>query len=317
MKPSIQNPPGDVLCAGAVDIGGTKIACGVVTAAGEVLAEAAFPTAPERGVERQLKTVVEYLEELQTRLGVQLSGIGVGCTGPVDSRGVVGQVPFLPGWEGFALTEYLTARLGAPVFLENDADAALLAEARFGAGRSCPSFILVTLGTGIGGGILRDGLLYRGVGGVHPEIGHMIIHADGRVCSCGGRGCWETYCGGQGLADWVQEAYPQPAPLGAAQIFARARQGRRPYVDVVRRFCAAMGAALANLITLFAPQRIALTGGLLQSRDVFWSAVQQETQARCHLVPAHTTELVLGQLGVSAGLVGAASVFFMQQERSL
>ena len=313
MKPSTAN----IACAGALDIGGTKIACGIVNAGGEILAETAFPTQPERGAAAQIQAAANQLQEMQARLGVPLAGIGIGCTGPVEPlTGTVGPVPFLPGWEGFALTHCLGEQFGLPVFLENDADAALLAETRFGAGQDCETFLLVTLGTGIGGGLWLNRRLYRGAGGAHPEIGHMIIHAHGLACGCGGQGCWETYCGGQGLADWVQAKWPRPAPLSAAQIFDQAARGSRRYADSVRKFSADMGIGLANLITLYAPQRIALTGGLMKSRPVFWEALQLATRQGCHLVPAQTTQLVQGQLGTSAGLVGAASVFFTQQEAS-
>jgi len=291
--------------AGALDIGGTKIACGIVRADGTVLAESSFATQPELGAERQMLKAAETLREQQSSLGVDLAGIGIGCTGPVyPQTGLVGDVPFLSGWNGFGLVDFLQARFHIPTFLENDADAALLGEVHFGAGRGCETFILVTLGTGIGGGIWRNGLV-RGAGGTHPEIGHMIIHADGRACSCGGRGCWETTCGGQGLAAWVQEKHPQRVALDAGQIFAQ-----KIYRDVVQTFCADMGAGLANLITLFAPQRMALTGGMMKSQHVFWDSILRETRARCHLLPFETTQLVQGQLGANAGLIGAAAIFF-------
>jgi glucokinase len=176
--------------AGALDIGGTKIACGIICADGTVLAESSFATEPELGAERQILKAAETLREQQSRLGVDLAGIGIGCTGPVyPQTGLVGDVPFLSGWNGFGLVDFLQAQFHIPTFLENDADAALLGEVRFGAGRGCEMLILVTLGTGIGGGIWRGGLV-RGAGGTHPELGHMMIHADGRACSCGGRGCW-------------------------------------------------------------------------------------------------------------------------------
>lgn len=278
------------LCyAGALDIGGTKVSCGIVRTDGTILAESSFATEPEQGPERQMLRAAELLRAQQTRLGVDLAGIGVGCTGPVYPRtGAVGDVPFLPGWNGFGLVEFLWRQFSVPIFLENDADAALLGEVHFGTGRGCESFILITLGTGIGGGIWLGGLL-RGAGGAHPEIGHMIIHEGGRACSCGGRGCWEATCGGAALMAWAQERFPQERVTAAGEIFAR-----EVFRPLVTDWLADMGAGLANLITLYAPQRIALTGGLMKSAPLFWDDLLSEIRARCHLVPFATTELVRG-----------------------
>ena len=302
-------------CVGAIDIGGTKIACGLVNAAGHILAQATFPTCPDNGPARQIQTAIDYLRAWQSQSGLQLSGVGIGCTGPVDPRaGRIGCVPFLPGWDDFALVDYVAQALGCPAVLENDADAAALGEARFGAGRGCQSFILVTLGTGIGGGMLLDGCLYRGAGGAHPEIGHMILEPDGPACSCGARGCWEAYCGGQGFADWAQAQHPRSAPLSAGQIFEQAGLGDPMCVAAVQTFSRYLGVGLANLITLFAPECIALAGGLMRSSRLFWEAAQQEIERRCRLVPARVTRLVPARLGADAGLIGAAAAYLTQQD---
>ena len=288
---------------GALDIGGTKIACGIVRADGTILAEASFVAQPELGAERQMLRAAQTLRQQQASLGVDLAGIGIGCTGPVyPQTGVVGDVPFLAGWSGFNLVEFFRRQFSIPVFLENDADAALLGEARFGAGRGCESFILVTLGTGIGGGIWRDGL-WRGAGGTHPEIGHMIIHEGGRACSCGGRGCWEATCGGAALMEQARARFPQAPLAHTGEIFERPI-----FRPLTKEWLADMGAGLANLITLYAPQRMVLVGGLMRSAPLFWDDLGRETRARCRLVPFETSELWRG--GAASGLAGAAAVFW-------
>jgi glucokinase len=295
--------------AAALDIGGTKISCGIVRADGTVLAESSFATQPELGAERQMLRAAETLREQQAGLGVELAGIGIGCTGPVyPQTGSVGDVPFLSGWSGFGLVDFLQAQLHISTFLENDADAALLGEVSFGAGRGYESFILVTLGTGIGGGIWRGGLV-RGAGGAHPEIGHMILREGGRACSCGGRGCWEATCGGAALMAWARERFPREPLAHAGEIFERA-----VFRPLVADWLADMGAGLANLITLYAPQRIALAGGLMKSAPLFWANLLRETRARCHLLPFETSELT--QAGQAAGLMGAAAVFYVARDLS-
>lgn len=304
-----------LLMIAAIDIGGTKVACGIVAPDGEILAQAVMPTQPHLGAERCLGDAVALIKRMQADLAVSLRGVGVGCTGPVDAQtGVIGDVPFLPTWSGFELTRYLRDQLHLPVVLENDADAAALGELFFGAGRNQSHFVLVTLGTGVGGGIVLNGRLYRGAAGTHPEVGHMVIAQDGWPCSCGNRGCWEAYCGGQGFAAWVQARHPRLVPFSAEEIFQAASAGQEPYPEVVHEFGAYLGIGLSNLITLYAPACIALAGGVMGSRMVFWDTMQGEVKRRCSLVPAKTARIVPAQLGSHAGLIGAASAFLHYQE---
>ena len=160
---------------GALDIGGTKIAAAVVTAEGRILARAECPTAPERGFDDAFGRMRRMLGEAVRGAAAAIDGIGIGCTGPVDPiAGVIGDVEFLPGWKGAPIVERLAAEFGIPAAMENDADAAALAEARWGAGAGVARFIYVTISTGIGGGMVFDGKLYRGAGGAHPEVGHHV-----------------------------------------------------------------------------------------------------------------------------------------------
>jgi len=304
-------------CLGAMDIGGSKIACGLVTGNGEVLASASLPTRPEEGATRRIDAAVNLLRDQADQLGLRIEAAGIGCTGPVHpASGTIGDVPFLPGWEGFAVTEYIEQALSVPVFLENDADAAALGEARFGAGRDSSPFILVTVGSGIGAGIITGSSIYRGFQGIHPEPGHMVIHTGGRPCSCGGLGCWEAYCGGLSWEAAVRQETGSREPLKAADIFENAARGIEPYVQAVQEFCSNMAAGLVNLVNTFAPQRIALTGGIMQSKHIFLDDVLLEVGRLCHLVPAGSTSIAAGLLGKDAGLVGAASIILHQQDVS-
>lgn len=293
---------------GAVDIGGTKIAVGMVSDTGQVLARTEGPTASESGPTDGLARIIAMLRETAARSGNALRGIGIGCTGRVNPlSGVLGPNEFLPGWEGMNLPAEVSRALGVPAVIENDADAAALGEAAWGAGRGARCFVYVTVSTGIGGGVTIDGRLYRGVEGAHPEIGHHVIDSSGPACFCGAHGCWESLASGRALASWVKTNYPAQAYLlTAKQICEAAERGDAAAVEAVTRTGRYLGLGLANLVTLFTPDVIALGGGLMQSRHLFWKQIHAVIEANCGLVPSNYVRLVPARLGPDAGLVGAA-----------
>jgi glucokinase len=300
--PYRQSLPGAV---GAVDIGGTKIAVGLVSLAGAVLASRVIPTAAEKGPLVAIENIARMLEEVAAETGIHPHGIGIGSTGPVDPySGEVGVVEFLPGWEGFNLIGGLARRTGLPVELENDADAAALGEAAWGAGRGSQRFIYLTISTGIGGGIVIDGQLYRGVTGTHPEVGHQIIQTDGPLCGCGARGCWESLASGPAMA----RLYGEPG-LDARAICAAAENGNRRALEAIAQEGFYLGVGIANLITVLAPQVIALGGGVMRSRHLFWSQLLETVRKSCMYVPLEQVRIVPAELGSDAGLVGAAQVW--------
>lgn len=217
---------------GALDIGGTKIAAGVVDDEGRILAQAACPTEPETGFVNGIKRIEQLLRGcLAAVAGQRLDGIGIGCTGPVDPvSGILGPNNFLVGWEGENLPGAIAERFGVPAVVENDADAAALGEAAWGAGRGAKRFIYITVSTGIGGGLVLDGQVYRGVDGAHPEMGHQVIETGGPVCQCGAQGCWEALASGPGLAAWFNAQRQDQAgaalpPVDAREICRLAEQG--------------------------------------------------------------------------------------------
>ncbi len=295
---------------GAVDIGGTKIAVGMVDKGGKVLDCLECPTDAGKGLEDGLSRIIRMLYEAASDTGELLEGIGIGCTGPVNPyEGTLGQVEFLPGWEGANLVEKLSKAFGISVAIENDADAAALGEWAWGAGTGVRKFMLVTVGTGIGVGILLDGKLYRGVNGSHPEIGHHVIDASGPVCFCGARGCWESLASGPAMESWAQSNHPQGKRLSAHQLCINADQGDELAQAAVRRTANYLGIGLANLVTLYTPEMIVLGGGVLQSRHLFWSTIQETIQTNCGLVPHQEVKLMPSKLGALTGLIGAARVW--------
>lgn len=295
---------------GAVDIGGTKIAAGAVTEKGEVLNRIECPTAPQEGFGQALSNTKRMLHEAATRASATFVGIGVDCPGPLDPfTGVVGDVGTLPGWEGGNLASELTAEFGVPIAIENDADAAALAEANWGAEKGSERFIYITISTGIGGGIIFSGKLYRGAGGAHPELGHQVIDASGPLCYCRAHGCWESLASGVAMAAWTREQQPGGPELTAAQICALAEQGDPLARRCVDRQGYYLGLGLANLITLFAPDAIALGGGVMKSSHLFLDRAKEVIREICTQVPAAKTRITLASLGTNTGLAGAAQAW--------
>jgi glucokinase len=293
---------------GAVDIGGTKIAVGLVSRQGELLVHRQFPTQAERGFDDGLARIVAHLRRLSA--SYTLEGIGVGCTGPVDPfSGRIGVVEFLTAWEGADLVGGLTRAFDLPVALENDADAAALAESAWGVGRGASRFIYVTISTGIGVGLIFDGCLYRGVDGAHPEIGHHVIDPSGPACGCGAHGCWESLASGSALA----RLSPTPG-WDARQVCAAAAAGEPSARWAVARVGYYLGVGLANLVTLFIPDVIALGGGLMNSRGLFWEHIEATVRSQCGYVPYQKTRLLPAVLGPQVGLIGAACTWLQRDK---
>jgi len=298
---------------GAVDVGGTKIAVGIVDDNGKVLSRTQSPTDGDR-YPASRDAIVTMLRETSAQAGVPLTGIGIGATGPVDPiSGEFGDVDFLPGWRGQNPVRELSDIFKVRAAMENDADAAALAEAGWGAGRNRMRLIYITVGTGIGGGIILDGKLYRGVDGAHPEVGHHVIDPAGPRCSCGFRGCWESLAAGPGMVAWLEKhapaGYLHRPGITAKRICELARQGDEIAQQAVEHEGFYLGLGLANLISLFTPDAIVLSGSVMKSADLFLPRIREVIGSGCRFVPAEKTELTLASLGEDTNLIGAARVW--------
>jgi glucokinase len=297
---------------GAVDIGGTKIAAGVVDDAGKVLARLETPTDAARAYPDGLRHMARMLCEAAKQANTEISGIGIGSTGWVyPFTGEFGDVDFLPGWKGCNPVKDLAREFDVRVALENDGDASALGEAAWGAGKGKSRLIYVTVGTGIGGGIILDGQLYRGTDRAHPEVGHQVIDAFGPECTCGFRGCWEALATGPAMAAWfntnAQATSRHPETLTAKQIFELAKQGHLLAQEAVAREALYLGLGLANLINLFVPDHIVMGGSIMKSMSL--EEIRKVIAKGCRFVPFEKTELALASLGEDANLIGAAQVW--------
>ena len=289
-----------------VDIGGTKIAIGLVAADGRILASETFPTEAARGFDRAVRRLGEAGERLlrlNQASAKQLAGVGIGCAGPVDSeRGEINNPHTLTGWSHCDIVRPVAAALGVPVWLENDADVAAVGECFSGAGRGQDPVVMLTLGTGVGGAAISGGKILRGVRGEHPEIGHVAAGRDGPECYCGRRGCLESLLSGSAIATAGQAA----GLTDAGQVFAAAANGHLEAGHILATVRQAMDAAIWTLLHTYLPQRIILGGGVVEGQREWFLAIAREAVARATLVPTGAVTVETAQLGGQAGMVGAA-----------
>jgi glucokinase len=273
-----------------------------------------MPTASHDSFISAMEGVVDSLSDIRREQNVDFCGIGIGCTGPVDPiRGVVGNVEFLPGWKGCNPVDYLARAFDVEAAMENDADAAVLAESRWGVGRDKASVICVTIGTGIGAGIVLDGRLYRGAQATHPELGHHVIDSTGPKCFCGARGCWEVLARGPAMAERWQSVMPsnqhECKSIDARNICAMAREGEPQALAEVVREGHYLGIGVANLVTLFTPEVIVLGGNVMQAADLFMPIIQDTVSRSCGLVDWPATRITTTSLGNDTPLIGAGMVW--------
>jgi len=281
---------------------------------GKILQQVESPTEPEKGFLHVMQRVATMLRNVSNS-GITLVGIGIGCPGPLNPfSGEIGDVGTLPGWKGENLVDALQSEFGLPVAVENDADAAALGEARWGSNAASGNFMYVTISTGIGGGIILDGRLYRGVNGSHPEIGHQVLDASGPPCYCRARGCWEILAAGPAMVSWINDQKPQTHLASAAEICERAQQGDTLALRCTEREGYYIGLGIANLITLFAPHKIALGGGVMKSSPLFMQNIHTVIRDICTQVPSEKTQITLASLGSDVGLLGAAQAWLLRYQ---
>ncbi|HEY8394504.1 MAG TPA: ROK family protein [Thermaerobacter sp.] len=299
-------------CVLGVDLGGTKIALGLVTRDGHVVAETTVPTRPEDGPGQAVERLVAAARELAAAGGLQPLAAGVGAPGPLDlPAGRFTRSPNLPGWDGFPLRDELAARLGLPVWVDNDANVAALAEARVGAGKDARVMLYVTVGTGIGGGLVIGGRLFSGANGNGLEIGHVTVDPDGPPCGCGNRGCWEALASGPALgrmADGRLGRNPRSddGRWTAADVLALAEEGDAAARALMEEYAGWLGLGLASMVNAFNPDRVVLGGGVMRRYALLAPVMEAEMRRRALAANAAVARLCPASLGGRAGLLGAA-----------
>lgn len=299
-----------------VDVGGTKAQAVALDHRGEVLATAHRSTPRgDNSLGPLIDTLVELAEELKHD-----GSLGVGVPGLVTRDGILRAAPNLDGVADFEIGRLLSERLGFEVAVDNDATCAAVAEWRLGAAAGATDMVLITLGTGIGGAMVADGVLHRGMNGFAGEFGHMVIDPDGPRCPCGRRGCWERYASGSGLAllareaatgrrlhDVVRRAGGDPQAVRGEHVQLAARDGDPEALAVIDEFARWVALGLSNLTNAFDPEVFILGGGLAAGADVYLEPIlawYEELLYQPHLRPV--PRVAFAHWGTLAGAVGAA-----------
>lgn len=305
-----------------IDVGGTKVLGGVVTESGEILATTRRET-PREGGRALTQVIAEVAIELMELYPV--ASIGVSAAGFISSdRETVLATPNIAAWNGVNLDKELTLAIGKPIVLENDANAAAWGEFKFGAGRGRNDLMMLTLGTGVGGGLILDGRLFRGAFGIGAELGHLRLVPDGFLCGCGIRGCLEQYANGGALlrnAREVISASPELARnllargdgtiegLQGAHITAAARDGDAVALAAFNTLAQYLGAGIASLCAVIDPSCIVLGGGIIEAGEIFLAPTREAAIRLISFSGKHPyPEIVAAELGNSAGLVGVADL---------
>ncbi len=287
-----------------IDLGGTNCRFGVVSKSGEILKQEMLPVSSDRSH----KGIVEFLSSNCKRLssGAKLLGVGVGAPGIVDfEKGAILRSPHYPEWLGFSLRDELQKKCGCKVVLDNDANMIASGEAWKGAGRGLKNFIMLTIGTGIGGGIVIDGKIFRGDHGFAGEIGHQIIQFDGVPCDCGGKGCFETIVSIGGLQDMI--AGSKYAGITAKELYDLAAKGDSFALSTWKKFGSYLGAGIASVVNVLGIHTVIIGGGISNAWDLFIDEAKKEIGQRTYAETAERIVLKKAELGESAGILGSVS----------
>ena len=305
-----------------VDVGGTKVLGGVVDASGKVLATSRRDT-PRKGGSELTKTIAEVALELMQSHTV--SAVGVSAAGFVSSdRKTMLATPNIADWNGVQLDLELEKLIGLPVVIENDANAAAWGEAKFGAGRNQAHMMMLTIGTGVGGGIVVNNQLYRGAFGIAAEFGHLRVVPEGHLCGCGARGCFEQYASGSALRRHAREAISASPDL-ARNLLARgdgtidgltgqaiteaARDGDAVALAAFQTTAQYLGAGIASLAVLLDPSCVVIGGGVIDAGEILLAPTREAMKRYMPFAGKHPyPEIVAAELGNEAGLVGVADL---------
>lgn len=307
-----------------VDLGGTFIKAGVVSISGEVLIEDSIPTEAEKGPSHVIEQISKIVKKLNENFkNGEIIGVGIGAPGQVDPQGGVKYPPNFPGWTVVYLAKEVEKKTGLKSVVDNDANVAAIGEAKFGAGKEHPNFIMVTLGTGIGGGIIIGGKIYRGPTGGAGEIGHVSINFEGPKCNCGNYGCVEAYVGQKYLSNWVAKELEKNPSSKIVEIVngdlskiepyiisLAAEQGDEFAMNVWKKAGFYVGVMLASVMNLFDINVAVVGGGIAKAGKILFDAMNETVRARALKPIAEKAIVIPATLGNRAGILGAGALAF-------
>ncbi len=307
-----------------VDLGGTYIKAGVINNFGEILIEDSIPTEAEKGPFHVVEQISKVVEKLHKNFNIgEIIGVGIGAPGQVDPEGGVKYPPNFPGWTVVYLAKEVESKTGLKSVVDNDANVAAIGEAKFGAGRKYPNFIMVTLGTGIGGGIIIGGKIYRGPTGGAGEIGHISINFNGPKCNCGNYGCVEAYVGQRYLSAWVAEELKKNSNSIIFELVNGDLSKIEPYIisiaaqqedefaiNVWKRVGFYVGVMLASVMNLFDINVAIVGGGIAKAGKILFDAMNETVKSRALKPIAEKAIVIPAELGNKAGILGAGALAF-------
>ena len=305
-----------------IDVGGTGIQIGIVDEKGTIIEKGAIVTRPEEGYEKMIKDMADCALETLAKSGhdlIEIRSIGVGVPGIADQK--TGVIPFCTnlGWHNVPFREEFQKHIDKPVYIDNDATVAALAESVAGVSAGSDSSVMLTLGTGVGGGIIVHGKIWSGSHGVGSEIGHMILELDGEPCTCGNRGCLERYCSATAIIRMAREAvatHPDsmiltmaggdPAKINAKIVFDAAAESDPAATKVFRRYISYLAQAIASICNFFDPDVVVLGGGVSKSGDALLVPLREEVPKHVIFKTMPMARIEAARLGPDAGIIGAA-----------
>lgn len=315
------NPAAHPVAIG-IDLGGTAIKSGLVAADGSILDKNQIATEADGGPDHVLERIagrIEYFKAQAASRNITVARVGIGAPGILSHRtGTIIAPPNLPGWRNVPIVTHLAAATGMFVNLENDANNAAYGEFICGAGRGCRNMVLLTIGTGVGGGVILDGRLFRGAFENGGELGHTIVQVDGRLCGCGQRGCLEAHASASSLIhraiklleagspSSLAEDWKATGVLDGRRIAAAAAAKDALAIEVWNETCRYLAIACINIQHAFNPERVVFAGGLSETGDLLLDAIKSAYHAEASRLLGDPPELRMAQLGNDAGFVGAA-----------
>jgi len=288
-----------------VDLGATFVKMGLVDGKGNIYFKRKIETPLNAKKSPLIYTIVSNIKDIIMASGKKAAGVGIGVPGPVDSKkGIVHYFPNIKGWKEAPLKSMLEKRLGLRVELDNDVNAMTLGEFVFGSGKGCNNLVCLTLGTGVGGGIIIDGKLYRGGSMLAGEIGHMPINETGPECNCGGIACLERYVGNRYILERAKKAFGGNITLEALTGFAKS--GDKKAIAIWADVAEKLGVALTGVVNLLNPDKIVIGGGVSMAGGLILGPLRKQIKARAMKGHARHVKISLAGLGNDAGIIGAS-----------
>lgn len=305
-----------------IDLGGTKIYTAVVDLEGNIISEKTVATNVVEGEEAVLGRIMGTVDTVLKDVNIEdVKAIGIGSPGPLDVKnGVIINSANFPSFKNFNIVKPIKEKYNLPTFLDNDANVATLGEFMFGAGKGTENMVFVTASTGIGGGAVLNGRLYRGNTANALEIGHMTVMVNGPRCGCGNAGCAEALGSGTAIMKRAREAVNSNAntslknysEVTSKEVFEEAAKGDRISKEIINTSLSYLGIAVANIVNIFDPEKVVVGGGVTNGGKIVFDKIQEEVDNRCLKAISENCVIEKAVLGGKAGVLGAAALAIME-----